>query len=399
MPTLQKKVSHMDHYVRGRTWIAATFGHEVVEARNNGQDGNFTYTAAEKEAWRNDPASYIKYRKTLEVGMQSGFSVTHRDTPEHTQARGVFDKAMRDRLKTKPEVVEHMLPDFPPLCRRLTPGPGYLEALCAANVAVIPQPIAHIDAAGIATADGQHRPVDAIICATGFDTSFQGRFPVLGRAGQNLQTRYATRPETYLSVCTDGFPNYFQSLGPNAGLGHGNLLMLIESIHGYVGQVLRKLATENVRTVEPKAQVVQHFTDYCDAFFKRTVFSAECGSWYKTSPPGTDPALRGRGRVTALWPGSSIHAVKALARVRWEDFEMTTVDDNAFGWFGDGFGVAEREQDAEGLSWYLNGTRFLHEDLPDPQRVDGENVRADGLKKGEIEAELKTPEGVSELAR
>lgn len=382
----------MDHYVRGKTWIAASFGHELVEARNNGQDGNFTYTDEEKEAWRKDPASYVRYRKALEVGMQGGFSVTHRGTPEHTQAREAFDKGMRDRLKKKPEVVEHMLPDFPPLCRRLTPGPGYLEALCAENVDVIPQPIDHIDENGIVTKDGKHRAVEAIICATGFDTSFQGRFPVIGRGGQNLQDRYATRPDTYLSVCTDGFPNYFQSLGPNAGLGNGNLLMTIEAVHNYVGQVLRKLSTENVRTIEPRAKVVKNFTDYCDAFFKRTVFSAECGSWYKTSPPGTDPSQRGKGRVTALWPGSSIHAIKALEKVRWEDYEMSTVDENEFGWFGDGWGIAEKEHDAEGLSWYLNGTRFLHEDLPDPKRVDADNIQANGLRKGEIDIDVKTPE-------
>lgn len=385
----------MDHYVRGRTWIAASFGHELVEARNNGQDGNFAYTEEEKEAWRRDPASYVKYRKTLEVGMQGGYSVTHRGTIEHTMAHEAFDKVMRDRLKKKPEIVEHMLPDFPPLCKRLTPGPGYLEALCADNVDVIPQHIDHVDETGIVTKDGIHRPVEAIICATGFDTSFQGRFPVIGRGGQNLQDRYRTRAETYLSSCTDGFPNYFQSLGPNAGVGNGSLLFMIESIHNYIGQILQKLSTGNVRTIEPKAKVVQNFTDYCDAFFKRTVFSAECGSWYKSSPPGTDPSQRKNGRVTALWPGSSIHAIKVFEKVRWEDFEMETVDDNDFGWFGDGWGVAEKTHDAEGLSWYLNGTRFLHDDLPDPERIDGANVQVNGLKKGEIDTEIKAPDVIS----
>lgn len=364
VPNLQPKAKHMDHYVRGRTWIAASFGHELVEARNNGQDGNFTYTEEEKEQWRRDPASYVKYRKTLECGMQGGYSVTHRDTKEHEEARGIFEKGMRNRLQSKPEVAEHLLPDFPPLCKRLTPGPGYLEALCAENVSVIPEPISHVDEAGIVTSDGKHRPVDAIVCATGFDTSFQGRFPVIGRDRLNLQDRYQARAETYLSVCTDGFPNYFQSLGPNAGVGNGNLLMIIESIQHYVGQILQKMSTQNVKTIEPKTKVVKNFTDYCDAFFKRTVFSAECGSWYKSSPPWvTDPEERKKGRVSALWPGSSIHAIKALQTPRFEDFEMTTVDENEFGWFGDGWAVAERTHDLEGLSWYVNDTKFLHNDL------------------------------------
>ena len=407
VPTLQPQVKHMDHYVRGRTWIAATFGNELVRSRNNGLDGNFNYTQEEKEAWNKDPKSYIQYRKALEVGMQGGYAVTHRGSKEHAGAWKEFDQEMRKKLVKKPEIIEHMLPDFPPLCKRLTPGPGYLEALTSENVQVINQSIDHIDATGIVAADGKHRAVDAIICATGFDTSFQGRFPIIGRGGQNLQDRYKTRPETYLSMCTDGFPNFFQSLGPNAGLGNGNLLIIIEAIHLYVGQILRKLATENVRFVEPKRSVVENFTNYCDVYFKRTVFSAECGSWYKSSPPGATAEERKRGRVTALWPGSSIHAVRALERVRFEDYEMTLFDkENEFAWFGDGWTVAERVKDVEGLSWYLNETRFLHEDLGTENGkpvVAGVNASTHGDGQGRVDggatvngsAEVPVPEGIA----
>jgi len=373
VPSLQPLVKSMDHYVRGRTWIAASFGNELVRERNHGEDGNFEYTEKEKGAWKKDPASYVRYRKMLEIGMQGGYAVTHRDTKEHEGARAAFDEDMRKRLAKKPEVINHLLPDFPPLCKRLTPGPGYLEALAAENVNVIPTKISHIDETGITTTDGKHRPVDAIVCATGFDTSFQGRFPIYGRGGVNLEDRYRIRPETYLSITTDQFPNFFQSLGPNAGVGNGNLLIIIEAVALYVGQILQRLAQGHVKTIEPKRKQVENFTNYCDAFFKRTVFSAECGSWYKSSPPGTSPDDRKRGRVTALWPGSSIHAVKALERVRWDDFEMKTVDGNDFGWFGDGWAVAERTGDLEGLSWYLNDTKFTHEPLEEEEKINNDN--------------------------
>lgn len=353
----------MDHYVRGRTWIAASFGSELVKERNDGKDGNFDYTEEERQGWRKDPESYIQYRKKLEVGMQGGYAITHRDTAAHGAAWEAFKRDMRGRLERKPEIIEHLLPSFPPLCKRLTPGPGYLEALTADNVNVINDEIDHVDSSGIITKDGRHRPVDAIVCATGFDTSFQGRFPIIGRQGENLQDRYRTRPETYLGMCTDKFPNFFQSLGPNQGVGAGSLLLIVEAIQTYIGQILQKLATDNVRTIEPKSEAVQNFTNYCDEFFKRTVFSAECGSWYKTSPPGTSAEDRMKGRISALWPGSSIHAMKALEKPRWEDFEMTAADGNNFGWFGDGWSVAERTADLEGLSYYLNDSRMLHDDL------------------------------------
>lgn len=401
VPALLPKVKAMDHYVRGRTWIAATFGNEVVRARNNGKDGNFEYTPEEIELWKQNPDEYIKYRKALECGMQGGFAVTHRGSKEHEEAWTLFAADMKRRLEKKTQIAEHLIPEFPPLCKRLTPGPGYLEALVADNVEVIPTPISHIDATGITTADGVHREVDSIICATGFDTSYRGRFPIYGRGGVNYQDRNQKIAESYLSLALDGFPNFFQSLGPNAGLGNGSLLVVIEAVCLYVGQVLERLSKGNIKTIEPKRKGVENFTKYCDAFFQRTVFSAECGSWYKSSPPGATEEERKNGRVTALWPGSSIHAAKTLEKPRFEDFEMTTLDDNEFGWIGNGWSAAERANDPEGLSWYINDTRFIHHALEEktPLQVeDGKVVTKEenGVANGETTvSEYKIPEGVA----
>ncbi|KAK5704469.1 hypothetical protein LTR17_021851 [Elasticomyces elasticus] len=353
VPALQPLVESMDHYIKGRTWIAATFANELVRERNEGDDGNFDYDPKEIEAWKNDPQSYLAYRKALEVGMQGGFAITHRGSIEHEAAWVAFTKDMRARLRKKSEVADRLIPDYPPLCKRLTPGPGYLEALVADNVNVVLDGISHVDATGITAIDGTHRAVDAIVTATGFDTTFRGGFPICGRGGVTLQERNSTRTETYLGITVDGFPNFLHALGPNSGLGNGNLVLVIESVADYIGQILEKLSKGNIKTIEPKRECVENFTNYCDTFFQRTVFSAKCGSWYKSA----------NGRVTALWPGSSIHAARALQRVRFEDFVMTTADNNEFGWIGDGWSLAERTGDADGLSWYLDGTRFLHEPL------------------------------------
>lgn len=215
------------------------------------------------------------------------------------------------------------------------------------------------------TQDGVLHPVDAIACATGFNTTIGGHIPIIGRNGVNLQARYALKPETYLSLCTDGFPNFFQSLGPNGFMGSGSLLTMIEQVHVYVAQILQKLSLDNIKTVEPKRARVMYFSNYCDAYFKRTVFSSECASWYKSPPPGATAQESKIARVGALWPGSSVHAMKALAAPRFEDFDMEVYDGNPFGWFGNGWAVAEKEKDAEGLSWYLNGSKFVHEPLND----------------------------------
>jgi len=204
---------------------------------------------------------------------------------------------MKERLAKKPSVLDQMMPSFPPLCRRLTPGPGYLEALVEPNVDVISTPIRQIVEDGIITSDGVLRRVDGIISATGFDTSFTPRYPVYGVNGITLKEKWKKSPETYISIGTDGFPNYFGYLGPNSGLGAGNLLVLLEKMADYFTECVGKMQRENIAAMTAKPESVRQFVEHCDKYFERTVFTMDCRSWYKN---GTVD-----GRVSALWPGMS----------------------------------------------------------------------------------------------
>ena len=360
VPNIQPKVERLDHYIRGRTWIATGIAADEIKKRND-VGNNFEFAKEEIKAWKQNPDLYLAYRKKLETDLQSGHIITVRGSEAQMEARKLFTRLMKDRLAKKPHIVEHLLPDFPPLCKRLTPGPGYLEALTKENVDAITTSIDCITPTGIQTSDGKIRKVDAIVCATGFDTSFRNRFDIYGRSGVKLSEKWKARPRTYLSMTTDNFPNYFMSLGPNSGLGSGNLLIIIERMAEYVAQVLQKMQAENILTIEPSPQAVSNFTKYCDAYFEGTVHSEECSSWYKTGGPN--------GQVTGLWPGSSLHAIKALEIPRWEDFVYTYVDGNDFGWIGDGWSQRDRLDDAD-RSYYLNTQQMLDQPLEERERTD-----------------------------
>ena len=97
---------------------------------------------------------------------------------------------MKTKLAKKPEIFDAMVPNWLPGCRRLTPGPGYLEALVEDNVNFITDKIVKITEEGLLTADGQERKVDAIVCATGFDTSYTPRYPMIGRNGLTLSEHW-----------------------------------------------------------------------------------------------------------------------------------------------------------------------------------------------------------------
>ena len=51
----------------------------------------------------------------------------------------------------------------------------------------------------------------------------------------------------------------------------------------------------------------------------------------QVKPARTSPEERKRGRVTAPQPASSMHAVKALDKMRLEHFQVEYVEENTFG--------------------------------------------------------------------
>ena len=78
---------------------------------------------------------------------------------------------MKEKLKKKPQVFESLCPQemYPPGCRRLTPGPGYLEAMVEDNVDAITSGVQRVTETGVYDDQGKFYEVDAIIYATGFD--------------------------------------------------------------------------------------------------------------------------------------------------------------------------------------------------------------------------------------
>lgn len=94
-------------------------------------------------------------------------------------------------------------------CRRITPGLPYLQAVQQSNVDVIRCGIVELTDQGIVTDNHELHNLDVIICATGFNTSFN-RYEIIGRDGVSLSNRWQLRgPEAYLGTTVAGFPNYF----------------------------------------------------------------------------------------------------------------------------------------------------------------------------------------------
>ena len=244
---------------------------------------------------------------------------------------------MKQKLNDK-FLEEKLIPDWSLGCRRLTPGVNYLESLTKPNVSVVYGEIKEITEKGCLCDDGNEYAVDVLICATGFDTTFKPRFPLIGPSGDNLQDVWAKEPTSYLGVAAPDFPNYLIFLGPNCPIGNGPVLSAIEYQADWMMRIIDRYQTHNMKSFAPTTEAVSDFIKYKDEFMKQTVWADPCRSWYK--------ANQADAPVTALWPGSTLHYIEALGEVRWEDFNVE-YNGNRFAWLGNGYSQTELDQTAD----------------------------------------------------
>ncbi|KAL2673823.1 hypothetical protein Neosp_012267 [[Neocosmospora] mangrovei] len=346
VPELQKVAKHIDHYARNKTWIAAGWG---------GRERQFgpEYIPEEQIKSFDDPDTYLQFRKDAEDRYWRGANAMKAGTKENADYRQRFIDIMHRRLEKKPGLAEKMIPDFSPHCRRLTPGPGYLEALTEENLEYIQTPISRFTATGIETVDGVHREVDAIFCATGHNIDFAPPFSIRAR-GVDLKTAWKPEgdigyPKTYLGMASAGFPNLlFIGTVHTNGIA-GTFIHSIENQITYYAKVLRKVSSEGIKTITPSAKAVDDFISYADAYFPTTVMTGNCSSWANGGRPGA--------RIHGAWPGSASHLSFIRRNPRWEDFEYEYVSGsgNRFAFFGNGRTLREADPD-------FNITSYLKRD-------------------------------------
>lgn len=133
---------------------------------------------------------------------------------------------------------------------------------------------------GIIDPEGNEQEVDVIILATGFNTSWVPRFPIVAN-GTNLQDIYRDKPIGYLGVAAPQMPNYFTFYGPYGPLGQGSAIPMIELFANYITAVIRHIQIENIKSLYPRQRVIDDYAEHADLFNKRTVWDAPCRSWFK----------------------------------------------------------------------------------------------------------------------
>ncbi|WP_288039196.1 NAD(P)/FAD-dependent oxidoreductase [Acidiphilium sp.] len=215
-----------------------------------------------------------------------------------------------------PVLAASVTPDYRQGCKRTLLSDDYYPALARPNVSLTTAAVAEVRARSIVDAGGVEHEADVIIYGTGFEVTTAFRhLRLVGRGGIELNRFWAdTGMEAFKGITVPNFPNFLLLLGPNTGLGHNSVVIMIEAQVRYAVDLLRRMRAAGIRAAAPKPEALARYQKELDRKMAKTVWTTGgCRSWY----------LDADGRNTTLWPGTVVGYRRATAAADLADYQTS----------------------------------------------------------------------------
>ncbi|MEP0156677.1 NAD(P)/FAD-dependent oxidoreductase [Pseudophaeobacter sp.] len=210
--------------------------------------------------------------------------------------RQIFTAYVKAELGDRQDLLQEMLPDFPPYGKRILLDNGWYRTLTKPNAELVPARLSRIEGSTLIAADGSTSEADVLVYATGFKAAeMQSSYEIIGQGGQHLKDAWETdNPSAYIGSMVPGFPNFFTILGPNVGLGHGgSMIKAIELQTSFILSIISRMFERNAQTVAVTAQAHESYNARIDEAHNKMVWTHQgTENWYRNS----------RGRVVAISP-------------------------------------------------------------------------------------------------
>jgi cation diffusion facilitator CzcD-associated flavoprotein CzcO len=270
---------------------------------------NPPYSEEEKEGFRRHPEQMRQLHRDLSHLFAQGFSnaVVDASSPQMK----MIEEACRANLENSvadPVLREKLRPNYRAACKRLIISPDFYQAIQKPNAELVTEGIERIEPRGVRTRDGRLHELDVLVLATGFRADrFVRPMHVIGAGGQQLDQRWAQRPDAYLSISVPGYPNFFMLNGPNGPVGNFSLIEVAELQMAYILQLVELLRAGRCRAIHPTEEATARFEAEREEAAKRTVWTTGCRSWY----------LDDRG-IPAVWPWTFDRFREEMARPKLE---------------------------------------------------------------------------------
>ncbi len=212
------------------------------------------------------------------------------------QLRMLLTGYLHMQFGDRPDLLEKVLPKYPPAAKRLVLDNGIWAAtLKRGNVHLVTDGIREITPTGVVAADGTEYAADAIIYGTGFQASkFLTPIRVKGRGGADLHAQWNGDARAYMGITVPNFPNLFLLYGPNTNIVvNGSIIYFSECEVRYVLGCIKLLLDQGKRALDCRQEVHDAYNERIDrANLLRVWGVSDVNSWYKND----------KGRVAQNWP-------------------------------------------------------------------------------------------------
>jgi 4-hydroxyacetophenone monooxygenase len=230
--------------------------------------------------------------------------------------RQLFTDYLRAEFADAPDLVDRVVPDYPPFAKRFIRDNGiWARTLTRDDVHLVTDRIAEITADGVRTADGTLHEADVIIYGTGFQASdFLTPMKVVGRGGVELHERWAGDARAYLGITLPGYPSFFLMYGPNTNIVvNGSIIYFSECEAHYVCEAVRLLLETGHRALDPRPEVHDAYNAEVDAENLRMAWGvSSVSTWYTNAT----------GRSAQNWPFSLLEFWRRTRGVDPDDYEL-----------------------------------------------------------------------------
>jgi 4-hydroxyacetophenone monooxygenase len=251
-----------------------------------------------RAALREIPHLESWYRLWLFWRLSEGLMAGTVPGPANDMFRAFFTAYLQSEFATRPDLLDAVLPDYPPFSKRVVLDDGsWAGALCSPHVDLVTAGVDRIDATGIVDGAGVHHEADVIIWATGFTASqFLAPMHIVGRDGADLRARWRDDAHAYLGITVPDFPNLFCLYGPNTNLvANGSIIFFTECEVNHLVDAVRVMLEAGATAIEPRPEVLEAYIAEVDEGNAARVWGqADVPSWYRNAA----------GRVTQNWPGT-----------------------------------------------------------------------------------------------
>jgi 4-hydroxyacetophenone monooxygenase len=212
--------------------------------------------------------------------------------------RAYFTQYVVDELGDKaPELLERVLPTYPPFGKRMLMDNGWYRMLRNPKVTLVDNHVERIEHDRLVTEEGTEHEADVLLLATGFDVlNFITTYEAVGRSGASLADQWEQdNAKAYLGTVVPDFPNLFTLYGPNLQPGHGgSLIFVVEMQVRYIMDMIQKMLRDKIGAVEIRKEVHDAYNDKVDLAHEQMVWAHPgMTSYYRNK--------RGRIVVNSPW--------------------------------------------------------------------------------------------------